>query len=72
MTEDRRLAAQGFKDLDLSAGIGDVVLTPNDVSDAEFNIINTAWKRVEIRACWQQMFWSEKSVEIKYEKEPRP
>ena len=45
-----RGATQGFEDLDLRAGIGDMVLTANHVGDPSFNIIDTAGQRVEIRA----------------------
>ncbi len=48
--ELRDRAAQSLDDLDLGAGIGDVVLAADDVGDAQVDVVDDRGERIEIAA----------------------
>jgi hypothetical protein len=48
MAEARRCAREGLENLDLHGGIGDVILTANDMRHAKIDIVNHRRQRVEI------------------------
>ena len=50
MGEGRNGGAEGGEDFNLGGGVGDVILTTDDVGDGEGNIIHHRWQGVEIAA----------------------